>query len=419
VMGFGGGAFLVRTVILSALMFPGKARIQAVTWLYVELAFFQLLYPTAIGFIADHLHWNYAFLIDFPFLAIATVLIIKFVPRGYLFLRNENEYLDLWGAGLLVAGLSAMQVALSRGERDEWLASPLILSFLVVSVICFALFLWWDWRPENTSPVLHLRMLWRQLPLRLSLAAIAVVGALLGAGLYVLPQYLRHVQDFSTTQTGEFISGFTGGLMVGLLISLRYMLPRIGGWWVTCAGAAMLFATCVTFLYVWTPTTPTSLLWALIFLQGVSLAPMLVGVSNVATGQAQVADLNDVTTTFFFVRQLGNTFGVTAATVLFDRRMTLHSSRLIDTANALDPTLQSTLSAYSGLIARNGGAGANPQQGALQIFQSNVVVQSSLLSYIDVYFMLAVLSAAVIVLMTIARLRAEAVKSEHATMHIW
>src|SRR5580704_3802417 len=37
VMGFGGGAFLVRTVILVRLMFPGKARILAISWLYGEL----------------------------------------------------------------------------------------------------------------------------------------------------------------------------------------------------------------------------------------------------------------------------------------------------------------------------------------------------------------------------------------------
>ena len=82
---------------------------------------------------------------------------------------------------------------------------------------------------------------------------------------------------------------------------------------------------------------------------------------------------------FFFVRQLGNTFGVTAATVMFDRRMTFHSSRLLDVANRIDPIVTSTLSSYSNLIHRNGGPGSVPGFGALQIFQNNVVVQSRLL----------------------------------------
>jgi hypothetical protein len=52
-----------------------------------------------------------------------------------------------------------------------------------------------------------------------------------------------------------------------------------------------------------------------------------------------VADGNDISTTYFFVRQLGNTFGVTAATVMFDRRMTLHSSRLLDVPIVWTPPL--------------------------------------------------------------------------------
>jgi hypothetical protein len=35
--------------------------------------------------------------------------------------------------------------------------------------------------------------------------------------------------------------------------------------------------------------------------------------SNVSPSQAAISDLNDVSTSYFFVRQLGNTFGVTTA----------------------------------------------------------------------------------------------------------
>src|SRR6202042_2634260 len=47
IMGFGGGAFLVRTVILIRLMFPGKAGIFAVSCLYAELSVFEVIYPVA------------------------------------------------------------------------------------------------------------------------------------------------------------------------------------------------------------------------------------------------------------------------------------------------------------------------------------------------------------------------------------
>src|ERR1700722_18146350 len=62
IMGFGGGAFLVRVVILTGLLFPGKARIAAATWLYAVLSAFEVPYPVVMGWITDTFHWNYAFL---------------------------------------------------------------------------------------------------------------------------------------------------------------------------------------------------------------------------------------------------------------------------------------------------------------------------------------------------------------------
>jgi MFS transporter, DHA2 family, multidrug resistance protein len=403
IMGFGGGAFLVRTVILVKLMFPGKARVAALSWLYVELYCFAVVYPAAMGVISDALRWNYAFLLDFPFLAIGSFLIWKYLPPGFLFLRSEKSYVDAWGAGLLIAALGSMQIALSRGERDLWFQSPFISGFLAVSLVCFAGFLWWDWRADNPAPVLHLRFLWRQAPLRASLAIIAVVGAMLGAGLFVLPQYLRNVQDYSAAQTGGFVSAYTAGLGIGMLLGLRYALPRLGGPKMVALGACMMCAACVNFIYIWTPTTPTWLLALSTFLQGFAMGPLLLGASSISTSQTTLVDQNDVSTSYFFVRQLGNTFGVTAATVLFDRRQTLHSARLVDVANRLDPTTQSTLAQYSSLIARNGGAGSNPALGAVQILQSNVITQSRLLAYVDIYFGIATLSVAVLCLILLAR----------------
>jgi DHA2 family multidrug resistance protein len=75
IMGFGGGALLVRTLILARLMFLGKTRIFALSLFYLELYSSEIFYPTAMGWISDTLRWNYAFLLDFPFLAIGAYLI--------------------------------------------------------------------------------------------------------------------------------------------------------------------------------------------------------------------------------------------------------------------------------------------------------------------------------------------------------
>jgi DHA2 family multidrug resistance protein len=405
IMGFGGGAFLVRTIILSRQLFPGNQRIAAVTWLYAILYMFEIPYPTAMGWITDQFHWNFAFLIDFPFLLAGAFLIWNIIPPGILTGRKKDSRVDVWGAFLLIASLACLQTGLSRGEQDLWFESPWIASALLAAAIFLVAFLWWELRPENKSPVFHLRTIWRQVPLRASFFVVMIVGAFLGAGLYVVPQYLRFVQDYSATQTGGFISMYTTGLGTGLVLSLRVLSPRLGGPRTMAIGLISLFATYVTIVYVWTPTTPTYILAPIIFLQGFALAPAILGGAIVATGSALLPDINDVSTTFFFVRQLGNTLGVTAATVLVDHRMTLHSARLLDVANRLNLTTRSTLAQYANLIYRNGGASSDPALGAIQIFEANVVTQSRLLSYIDIYFGLAVLALLALVFLAIAQIR--------------
>jgi MFS transporter, DHA2 family, multidrug resistance protein len=407
IMGFGGGAFLVRVVILSGLLFPGKARMAAVTRLYLVLAAFEVPYPTVMGWVTDTFRWNYAFLVDFPFLAIGAFLIWKIIPPGRLFQRKKVSHVDVWGAVLLIASLGCLETAISRGEQDLWLQSNWIAAALVAAAIFFIAFLWWDYRPENPSPVLHLRMIVRHASLRSFFLVIMIVGAFFGAGLYVVPQYLRFVQDYSALQAGGFISMYTLGLGLGLQLTLHVLIPRVGALRALVFGLLFLIATYIMIFYIWTPTTPTIVLAPAIFLQGFCIGPVILAAGNIVTSNVPVADVNDISTTYFFVRQLGNTFGVTAATVMFDRRMTLHSSRLLDVSNRLDATTRSTLAQYADLIHRNGGAGSDPALGALQLFQNNVITQSRLFSYIDIYFGLATLGVVALISIAVTRIRSK------------
>src|ERR1700723_1393458 len=260
IMGFGGGAFLVRVVILAGVLFPGKSRLAAVTRLYLVLSVFEVPYPVVMGWVTDTFHWNYAFLVDFPFLAIGAFLIWKLVPPGFLREHRKETKVDIWGALLLIASLACLETATSRGERDLWFQSNWISLALVAAVIFFAAFLWWDYRPQNLSPILHLRMIVRHAALRTYFLVILIVGAFFGAGLYVVPQYLRFVQDYSALQAGGFISMYTLGLGLGLQYALHLLVPRLGPLRTLVGGLLILAAAYLTICYIWTPTTPTVVL---------------------------------------------------------------------------------------------------------------------------------------------------------------
>jgi DHA2 family multidrug resistance protein len=71
----------------------------------------------------------------------------------------------------------------------------------------------------------------------------------------------------------------------------------------------------------------------------------------------------------------------------------------------LDDITRTTLAQYANLIHHNGGATSVPALGALQLFQNNVITQSRLLSYIDIYFGLAVLAVLALISLAVTQTR--------------
>jgi MFS transporter, DHA2 family, multidrug resistance protein len=66
------------------------------------------------------------------------------------------------------------------------------------------------------------------------------------------------------------------------------------------------------------------------------------------------------------------------------------------------------LAQYADLIHRNGGGSSDPALGALQLFQGNVITQSRLLSYIDIYFGLAALGVVALISVAVTRIKSKA-----------
>jgi MFS transporter, DHA2 family, multidrug resistance protein len=417
VMGFGGGSFLVRYVVLAAAFFPGPSAKRPMTAATIILLGLQLFYPWTMGWMDDRWHWNYAFLIDFPFLLVGTYVIWKYMPPGHLFEREQQKKLDYWGTFLLIASVFALQSVLSRGEQDLWLQSPWIVAGLVIGIICLVLFLLWELHPRNDSPVLHLRQVLDTQSLRASFGLVMVLGALMGTVLFILPQYLRNVQSFSATQTGGIFGCYCAGLFCGGLLSLRIFLPKLGGLYAALLGFSLLLVCYVTSIDLWTPDTPTYVLVLIMFGQGFAIGPMWFSVANLAVGQVALPRLSEAEATYYFVRQMGNSFGVSAASVLFDRRLTLHSSRLLDTANRLDPATARFLRAVGTTVAKNTGGSTHPDWGALQIFQQLVGVQSRLLAFVDISYFLAIVCAVGVFLVLLTR--EEVRRALHHHIHLW
>ena len=71
--------------------------------------------------------------------------------------RGGQLRIDHIGIVLIAVGFACLEVVLDRGQRDDWLGSHFITTFLAIAVVAIAAAIWWEWHHDD--PVVQLTLL--------------------------------------------------------------------------------------------------------------------------------------------------------------------------------------------------------------------------------------------------------------------
>jgi EmrB/QacA subfamily drug resistance transporter len=200
------------------------------------------------GLIVDHASWRWLFIVGAVPVALAAVLVHRFVPESPI---KTPSRVDVVGASLLSVGLVAMLVALTEGENWGW-GSARIVALALVAVA--SLVAWGFAELRVPEPMVDMRMLAHRPVLFTNITAIIAGFAMFGS--YVLvPNFVEtphglssSVQrlvdygfDASATKAGLYLlpSSFTllfAGPLAGVLAR------RTGGKWPLALGMVLVAA---------------------------------------------------------------------------------------------------------------------------------------------------------------------------------
>src|SRR5262249_2506375 len=109
------------------------------------------------GYLTEWYSWRAIFYLNVPMALSALALLVFAVPDLKNRLHESARRLDALGMVLLMGWVASLQIALSRGERDDWFSDPFIVSLAVAFVLCLSLFIVWELRETNTAPIISLR----------------------------------------------------------------------------------------------------------------------------------------------------------------------------------------------------------------------------------------------------------------------
>ena len=337
IQGVGAGAVMPVSVTLIGDIFTleERARMQGVFSGVWGVA--SLIGPALGGVVTDAFSWRFVFYFAIPFGVLSAAMLTAFLKERET--RREHK-LDLFGTALLTASIALLLVAILEGSEAWGWNSPRTVAFVLLSVVCFLLFL----RQEREAPEPTLPLdLFRNRVIAVSCAGSIVVGALLFTLTAFVPMFAQGVMGGTASDAGAPLVAMSVGWPLASTLAGRYMI-RIGyrplvvlGGVLTVAGVAML-------AFVGSGTSMTFLIVAMVVLgvgNGFVSTPYLVAVQNAVPWNRR----GIATSLGQFFRTIGGSIAVAGFGAVLNARLAQRIGEGISANAALDPQLRSSLSA--------------------------------------------------------------------------
>jgi DHA2 family multidrug resistance protein len=385
---FGGGLQPMAQAILGD-TFPPEKRGLAFALYGITAICAPAIGPTLGGWITDSYSWRWVFYINVPVGALALLLVYRLVEDPPYLARTKKNLsgFDFIGFSLLTVGVGALQIALDKGQEDDWFGSHFITTLVIIAVAGLVTLIIWEW--FHKEPIVDVR-LFKNFNFATSSLMFLMLGMALFSSTVLMPQLLQTLMGYSAQKAGMVLSA--GALVVLVVLPLvgklttrfqaRYL---IAFGWITLAismyasskqiDLLMSFRS-ATLLRIW-QYIPVAFLFVPLTLAG------YVGLSAEKTNAA--AGLMN------FMRNIGQSVGTSAVTTLIARRSQYHQS--VSAEYTGSGRFRNALAALSMGLTRVGLSAHTAQQQALGRLYALLQSQAAVLSYVDAYWLLSMCSA--------------------------
>jgi DHA2 family multidrug resistance protein len=385
IQGLGGGGLLAKAQALMFETFPREEQAKASTVFTLGIIAGPAIGPALGGYLTDNFGWRWIFFINVPLGIMAIFMCTTFLlPDDPKAIRSND--VDWLGILFLALGLGAFQTVLEQGQQDDWFSSAFIRRMGILSVVGLVLFVWQELRVAH--PAVDIRVLRYR-----SLAAGSVLSLAVGMGLYgtifVVPVFAQTVLQFTATKTGLILvpGALASAAGTFALMPLRKIFsPRQ----LIAAGCLITIGVMISFSTINPDTGAAQLFWPLIW-RGFGTVIMFLPLSMATLGTLPKEDVSSGSGFFSLTRQLGGSIGIAAITTMVAKQQFVHRSQLIYDASDLNPAYTDRLQANTSYFNTTSGDPVQVHNQALALIDSAINSQASLLSYRDVFYLVAII----------------------------
>ncbi len=395
--GLGGGGMAPSEQSILADSFPPEKRGLAFSVYGIAVVVAPAVGPALGGVITDNLNWYWVFLINVPMGILSLILVGLLVvePEG---IKNDRRKIlesgirfDWPGLIFVAVGLGFLEVVLDRGQQDDWFASSFITSFALISAVSLLALVFWEMRRKD--PIIEIKLLFTR-QFGTCFLLMLGLGMILIGSTQLIPQLVQTEFGYDATLAGLTLSlgGFLTMFVMPVVgqLSSRVQPKYLMVWGAAVLMLSMLHMTTINsnITFEFASMTRIYLAFGLPFLFIPITAACYEGLPEDKTNQAS-ALIN-------VARNLGGSIGVATAQTLLAQRHQFHQSRLVENFIPSNPQFQAALHQATQYFMQHGNTPVEAAHQAMAWAAKTMALQATLLSYIDTFWVFAMVAAVMI-----------------------
>ena len=416
IQGLAGGGLQPSSQGILLDTFPPEKQGAAMTMFAIAGLLAPVVGPTLGGYLTVNYDWRWIFYINLPIGALGFLASYLFVrdPESMQIerakLRRQPLNFDYIGLSLLVLIMSSWEIMLSKGQEWDWYNDPFwrvqTLFIAFAGGLCILVF--WELRIAN--PVVNFRPL-AERNLASSCVIIFCAYAVLYSASTSLPGLLQSLFGYDAYVSG-LVQSPSGVFSIMMLIIVGAILGRgADARWLIAVGLLIMTVGNYWMAIMNLSISPTQVVWPrVVLICGLSMifAPISVAAFKYTPPHLRAAAVG----LFALLRNEGGSVGTSLAQTIVERRRQFHSARVGEFLDPLNPSVQTFAEQTSAAFLQQTGDPAGSNQMALQVLDDLRLQQAVSLAYFDTFWLLAMLTLALIPVVLLMKPSA-AEKGEH------
>jgi EmrB/QacA subfamily drug resistance transporter len=313
--GLGAGGLMSLALAVIADIIPPRERGRYQGYFGAVFVSSSLIGPLLGGFFVDNASWRWVFYINLPLGLLALVVTNRVLTMPF---TQRKVSIDWAGAGLLVAGISALLVAVQSGGRDfAWTSGEMVVLVTagVLLVVAFVI------RERSAvEPILPPR-LFHNGSFRVASAIGFLSGAVMFGTILFLPQYLQLVRGESATVSGLTTIPMLLGVLFTSITSGR-LISRIGRYKIFIVSGTFVLTAGLILMTQLSATTSIPSLMAWMFVVGSGMGAFMQTLVMATQSAVETRDLGVATSSIMFFRTMGGAIGAAGFGAFLTSRLT-------------------------------------------------------------------------------------------------